>query len=188
MRRSVLLPALMISLLLTGCGSAGAEERIEKQRDEFACAEQLCFTAEVTANLPETVFDCTLRCTASPEEVTVEVLEPETIAGIKAHIRDGETALSYDDVRLSIGGIGTTGLHPLSAMPLLVQALQTGHVIRTWTEQGETGELIAADIFVDETYELTLWFGGQTLTPAAAEFRKDGAVCISCKFLEFQFE
>ena len=184
--RRFLIPALMISLLLTGCGaSAGAEQKIEKQRETFAAADELSFTADVTADLGDEVFQCRLDCAAGADEVTVEVTEPELIAGIRAHLRDGETELEYENVRLSVPGIGPEGLHPLSAVPLLCKALQAGHVIRAWTEKADGG-LFAAEIFADENYGLTLWFDKSTLTPVHAELSQDGAVIITCDISNFQ--
>ena len=61
MRRAGLL-ALMISLgLLAGCASGTDwEERLSERRAQLAAAEELSFTAKLSADLGETVFDCTL--------------------------------------------------------------------------------------------------------------------------------
>ena len=187
--RRFLIPALMISLLLTGCGgAAGAEQKIEKQRDTLASAELLSFTADVTASLGDEVFLCKLDCAASADEVTIEVVEPELIAGVKARVRDGEAEVEYENVRLSVSGAGMEGLHPVSAMPILCKALKAGHVIRAWLEKEDSGELIAAEIFADETYGLTLWFEKSTLTPVHAELSEDGAVIITCDITDFKVE
>jgi len=190
MRRFVIVPALMISLLLTGCGgaAAGAEQKIEKQRDTLASASLLSFTAEITASMGDEVFACTLYCTATEEETAIEVAEPALIAGIRAHIREGETEVEYENVRLVVGGTGAPGLHPVSAIPILCHALKTGHVIRGWTERAEESELLAAEIFADERYGLTLWFDSKTLTPVHAELSEDGKVIINCNITDFQVQ
>ena len=189
MRRFFIVPALMISLLLSGCGGAGgAEQKIEKQRDTLASSELMSFTADVTASLGDEVFQCTLSCAAADDEITVEVVEPALIAGVKARVRDGEAEVEYENVRLSVGSAGMEGLHPISAMPLLCKALRVGHVIRAWLEKADSGELIAAEIFADETYGLTVWFDKSTLTPVHAELTEDGAVVIPCEFTDFKVE
>ena len=189
--RRFLIPALMISLLLTGCGgsAAGAEQKIEKQRDTLASSELMSFTADVTASLGEEAFQCTLACAATAEEITVEVVKPELIAGVRAHLRDGEAEVEYENVRLSLGGVATEGLHPISAMPILCKALKTGHIVRAWLEKESSGELVAAEIFSDENYGLTLWFDKSTLTPVHAELSEteSGAVVITCDIRDFQY-
>ena len=157
--RRYLVPALMMLLLLTGCGEAPAERRVEERRDAFAAAE-LGFTAAVT----------------------VTVTAPENVAGVTAQIRDGETAVEYEGVRLSVGAAGETGLHPISAVARLCEALRRGHVIRAWPEGDET----AAEIFIDGETGLTVWFSGGALTPCGAEFARGGAVAVRCELTNFQ--
>ena len=184
--RRFLIPALMISLLLSGCGENAAERKIEQHRDSYAAAELMSFRAEITAKWSDEVFSCTLDCGSTAEEITVEVIEPESIAGVTAHLRDGEAELEYGGVRLSVGTAGMQGLQPVSAVPLLCRALKAGHVIRSWTEKAADGELIAAEIFADENYGLTLWFDSADLTPRHAELSADGTVMITCDFIDFQ--
>ena len=172
----------MIAALLTGCGGANAEQRIEAQRDDLAAAAEISFTADVTANLENEVFRCTLNCTATPEELVIEAIEPELIAGVRARMAAGETALEYEGVRLSIGGAAGG---PLAAMPILFTALKSGHVIRAWAEQD--GELFAAELYADEDYELTVWFDAETLAPVHASLSQSGMERIGCQIRDFQF-
>ena len=60
--RRMFLPALMITLLLTGCGGAAPERKIEELRETLTAAEEITVTADVTADLESEVFQCTLRC------------------------------------------------------------------------------------------------------------------------------
>ena len=82
--RRFLLPALMMTLLLTGCGGAAPERRMEELKQNLSDADSISLTAEVTATLEHEVFACTLDCTAKPDAVTVIVRAPESIAGIRA--------------------------------------------------------------------------------------------------------
>ena len=179
MKRAIA-PALMISLLLCACGGGNAEQRIEQQRDALAAAEEIGFTARVRTDLGDEVFLCALDCKATAEGLTVEVLEPEEIAGIRAHTSGGETELEYDGVILGLGGRAGG---PLGAMPLLLRALTEGHVIRAWEEDGRA--LIAAEIYADDDYALTIWFDGASLAPRCASVSEDGAEFLRCDFEEF---
>lgn len=186
--RRYLLPALMISLLLTGCGSAsGIQRKIAEQNEKLAAAEELSFTADVTANLGNEVFDCSLACTAAEASVTVEVLAPESVAGVRARIEDGSIALEYEDLSLGVGTAGLDSITPVSAAPMLVQALRSGFLQRCWTERDGERELLVAQIYVSDIAALTLWYDGETLTPLHGEFSQDSAVVLRCEIREFTY-
>ena len=186
MSKRAILPALMITLLLSACGGAAAEETLEKQRDVLAAAEEICFTAEVTASAGDEVFVCTLRCSSTPEEITAEVVEPESVAGVKASVKDGETTLRYEGVQLSVGDPDAMG--PMGAVPLLFRALTAGHIIRAWTEKAEDGALLAAEVYADDDFALTLWFDADTLTPVHASLSEDGTEFLRCEFKDFSYQ
>lgn len=188
MRRFLIVPALMISLLLTGCGgAAGAEQRIEKQRDAFAAAEKISFSAHCTSSPGGgEVFVCELNCSADALRTAVEVVSPASVAGITATAHSGETVLSYDGVQLSVGTVQTSG--PLNAMPLLTEALRGGSVLRAWREREAGTGLLAADYFCEaEETELTVWFDETELLPIHAELRCDGESVLECEIHNFSY-
>ncbi|MBR1497336.1 MAG: hypothetical protein IJ617_06905 [Oscillospiraceae bacterium] len=180
--KRALVPALMISLLLCACGGEEAEQQIERQRDALAAAEEISFTARVRADLGDEVFLCVLDCEATAEGLTVEVVEPEEIAGIRARALDGNTELEYEGVVLGLGGEAGG---PLGAVPLLLRALTEGHVIRAWEEDG--GALVAAEIYADDDCALTLWFDGESLAPRCASVSEEDAEFLRCDFEEFRY-
>lgn len=185
--RRALLPALMITLLLAGCGGEAAlEERLETRRDEYAAAETLSFTAEITADLGSEVFPCTLACAATPEETRVEVIEPATVAGVTAGVRTGETELRYEGLQLSFGAADAGAASPMAFAPLLADALRTGHIVRAWKETDGGTPRIAAEIYVDDARQLTVWYAFDTLTPQAASLSSGGAEAIRCTLREFR--
>ena len=185
--RRFLMPALMISLLLTGCGAGGAEERLKAQREKLSAAEEITFTADITADLGSEVFDCTLDCAWTPEELTVQVSAPESITGVCTRFRDGEAVLEFGDVSLGVGTAGEEGLSPVSAVPLLTDALRSGFLRRVWRERDGERELLAAEIYVTDAAALTMWFDAETLTPLHGEFYRDGRMILRCEIRDFTF-
>ena len=186
--RRFLLPALMISLLLSGCGCSGAEEKLRAQRDRFAAAEELTFTAEATANLGQEAFSCTMECRCTPEELTMVLTAPESLAGVRTRIADGETVLEYGELSLGIGAAQTDALSPVSGVQLLTEALRGGFVERCRTERDGETELIAAELYAADDTALTVWYDAETLCPQYCEFFRDGAMLLRCRLREFTFK
>ena len=65
----------------------------------------------------------------------------------------------------------------MSAMPMMLDTLANGYVELLWWED----ERIAARLFVGETSALTVWLDGESLTPQAAEFAREGKTLITCR-------
>ena len=185
--RRYLLPALMISLLLSGCGGAGVQQKIAAQNEKLAAAEELSFAADVTANIGSEVFDCSLSCIFDKGTVTVEVLAPESVAGVRARVSDGSVALEYEGLSLGVGTAGLDDITPIGAVPMLVQALRSGFLQRCWTERDGERTLLAAQLYVSDLAALTVWYDGETLTPIHGEFSRDGAVVLRCEIRDFSY-
>ena len=185
--RRTFLPALMITLLLTGCGGAAPERKIEELRDTLTAAQEITLTADVTANMETEVFPCTLRCTATPEQTWVEVTAPETIAGIRALVDPDEMTSAYGDVSLGVGGAAAVP-SPVTALPALLQALMEGSTLRSWTEREGDKTLYVREHHVTDDCTLTLWLDGAAMLPLYAEFRQGEKTAIRCEILEFAYK
>lgn len=184
MRQRAVLPALMISLLLAGCGSgAAAEERLEQRRDALAAAE-FQFTAEARSFLGDEAFDCTLAVRSAPGETVAEILAPEAVSGIRA-VSGGGTELRYESVSLTLGDAAEEFDGPLPLLPRLCAALREGHILQAWAETREDTPLLAAEYYVDDSRDLTVWYGADTLAPVHAEFRNGQQEILRCEILNF---
>ncbi len=180
---------LIISLLLSGCGEAQRlEAAFEKARENWQAAESLCFTAEVTAELYDSVFSCTLLCTHKGGETVVEILSPENISGIRARVKEGEAQLEFDGVILAIGDPLKGEVSPLSTIPLIMSALLEGHVTLLWSEAEDEQVLTVAEIYVDEDSSLRLWFDRENFTLTHGELVSGGRAVVKCKISDFTEE
>lgn len=180
------LPALMITLLLTGCADAVPERKLEEQWEALAAAQEITVLADVSALLGNERFDCTLFCSTSEDRFTVEVRAPETIAGIRATVDADGTRIEYADVSLGVGGAAETP-SPLAALPLLLTALRGGSALRRWTERETKRTLLVREYYVTDDTTLTVWTDGDSLEPVHAEFTCGGAVTIRCEIREFTY-
>lgn len=183
--RRFIVPALMISLLLSACGSGAVQRKVAEQRERFAAAEEIVFTADITANLGKEVFQCTLSCAASPEIVTMEVVAPESVAGVRARLENGEAALEYEGISLGIGTAGLDSITPVSAVPLLMSALRSGFMQRCWMERDGEETLVAEEVYVTDEAALTVWYNESDMAPVACEFSQEGRVILRCEIRGF---
>ena len=179
--RKAIVSALMMTLLLLGsCGEREArlEEDFQRLRDAVTAARSMRFQAELTADEGGSVSDYTLAADYDGQTVTVEVLAPEILAGIRATARRGEAALEYQGVILGAGPLDGEGLTPMSALPVMIDAMASAYVELLWQEDGYT----AARLYAGEKSVLTLWLDGDTGLPVAGEYATGGRTVLTCRF------
>lgn len=168
--------ALMISLLtLWGCQSPRQlEQEFEDWRLSFSQDKELGIDARVSWSEGGGVSEYQLAYRLSPEEETVEILSPELIAKVKAHMEGEEPRLSYDGVILDAGGGDV--LSPMTALPLFNDFITEGHTEGVWTEEKDGRELLAAELELADGSKMTLWLDGEGPSPLYAEIRQNAAV------------
>ncbi|MEG1633056.1 MAG: hypothetical protein RR314_03285 [Oscillospiraceae bacterium] len=182
MRRAYSAILMITLILLAACGRDEGKERFESFRAELLRADEVSVTAEVNADYGESARDYTLKAVSNAEGCTVEVLAPELIAGIKASVKPKSSQLLYDGVVLDTGDLTDDGLTPLSALPRLIGALQSGHVDRIRRE----GDALALRLTPDDTLEISVRFGADG-TPISAELADSasGRVLVTCAISQF---
>ena len=159
--------ALMISLLLlSACGHGAGEQTFEAFRDTLT-GKLVTVTAQVRVQRGDTVTDYTLTCQA---------------AGVTAHLRDGASTLAFDDIILPAGDLNGAGLTPLTALPYVVQAIRSGYVDLTWTEDG----LQVVQLITDDHTAVRLYLDGTV--PQCAELSVDDTLCLRCTMENWNLE
>ncbi len=189
--RKLLLCVPMMTLLLAGCGLtevSEAEELALAIRGEFlelaACSADL----EITADYGQRVYEFEMAAQAQGEDVSLTLTAPETVAGLTARWAGEEGTLEYDGVSVETGSMDPSGLNPLSAFPVLLEAARSGYITACAME--EEGTVLRVDCGDPEGTpgsgrETTIWFDSDTHVPLEGEIRVDGFRVIACRFLEF---
>ena len=175
MKKTLVLLSLLFAFLLSGCGNA-ALQRYESFAEDLRERDALSFTAELTASYSDRTAQFSLRYALEDGVQRVTVLAPERISGISARVEQGKTALEYDGLILDTGDLNEFGLSPMSALPLLVEALRQGHGAAFWTEAG----MDAVELLIDDHSRARVWFGEEGL-PCRAELLTDGTVTVQCE-------
>lgn len=176
MKRLCLPLLLVCCLLLSACGSHAAEDRYSSFAQALSETDTLSFTAVLRAEYEDKTVDFTLRYDADTEGAVVTVLAPELVAGIKARVSGGSTALEYEGIIIDTGRLDDYGLTPMSALPTLVEAMRGGHLESYWTEDNRA----VFQLILDDHLYAVVYFESETMTPVRAELVSDGSVRVVC--------
>ena len=174
MRKFCLPMLLILSLLLTGCAADSSREAFDGFIRDLAEKESLSFSADLRCEYSDKSFSFTVDCLDDGEGCAVSVTAPELIQGITARMNAGETTLEYGSVRLDTGPLDSFGLCPMSAMPLMLQALKNGYVDSVWEEDGQ----LCALIVPSDSLEVQLWVDKYSLEPVHAQLISEGRVAV----------
>ena len=192
MRKWYCVPMIALYLLLTGCG-AGEEKQEEKTAQAVYKAMSGCvMEAEVTSGVEqEDAGAFTLRCEYLPEGAcTVEILSPETVAGIQAVVDGGDLSVVYEDLCLPLGTLSREKISPAACLPWLMDALRDGWLLEESTEVLDGIPYLR--LCLDETddgaaIEATVWLRKEDWTPLRGEISVDGKIILTAEFTKFRF-
>lgn len=182
MKRAGLL-ALMTALLLCGCAEQTQRRESLEERQLLFSESGISFDAEISADLGDEVFRCSLECTGTGEEAELLIVEPELVSGVKARIASGDASLEYEGLELALGELSRGSMGPMQAAAALVMAMCSTHIDGFFEEAG--GELLGAQLYVDEDSYALVWYEAETLSPVHAELVCEGRAVISCEIDNF---
>ena len=184
-------PMMTLCLLLCGCG---AQEK-EPAADFRAAYQEMSgceMTAEVTCDQSGRAWTAVLRSTCVPEgEITVEVLEPLELAGVRAVIREEGWTLEYGDLCLNAGTLSGEDISPAEALPRMMSALREGWLLEENDEEWEA--VPCTRLALEQTggaggeIVTTLWLRQAEGTPLYGEIAVDGETILKARFTDFAF-
>ena len=190
MRKLFCVP-MMTLFLLTSCGGNGQTEMTDL-RIRYQEMEGCRMEAVVSCDQAGMEWESLLRCDYIPGgESTVEVLEPESIAGVKAVFSDSDWRLEYDDVCLNAGSLSREELSPALCLPRLMSALRNGWLLEKNEEVWQ--EIPCLRISLDQSGAQdgkllsTLWLCQSDGMPVRGEIAVDGEIILSAEFTDFLF-
>ena len=191
MRRWVCVPMITLCLLLTACGRTGEDEAAslrEHYHDMAGCSME----ALVTCDQEGLEWEARLKCEYVPGgEITVEVLEPETIAGVRAVLNDTDWSLEFEDASLNVGFLSEEAVSPATCLPRLMSALRDGWLLEENEEKwGETDCLrLTVDTTGAEGGKIlwTVWLSRENGVPIHGEIALEEEIIFQLEFTEFSF-
>ena len=156
-----------------------AQERLLELREMFQGADQRFF-AHITADYGDRVYHFTLRFDSAQR--TLEVLDPEIIAGVIIGISEGGTTLHFEGAELDTGPLTEDGLSPMAALPVIVLQWKEGHITDAHYETVNGTNAVVMTTQISDSVRHTTWFDRETGIPMKAEILSDGFAVIHCVF------
>lgn len=189
MRRWMCVPMMTLCLLLVGCGAGEAEQAdpLAPYREMTGCSME----AVVSCEQDGLVWEAQLKCEYVPGgESSVEVLAPESIAGVRAVFDDTNWRLEYEDISLNAGTLSDEAISPAVCLPRLMYALREGWLL----EQNEEkwNDVPCIRLTVDQSGSSgkifsTLWLRQEDGLPLRGEISVDGENILTAEFTNFAF-
>lgn len=193
MRRAFCVPMMALFLLLTACAGGGAgEEKTVDLRQRFHDMTGCTMEAAVTCGQEGLEWEALLRCAYTPDgESTVEVLEPESIAGVRALISDSDWRVEYGDACLNAGVLSSEEISPAACLPRLMSALRDGWLLEenreNWNETPCLRLTVDQSGLQDGKIVSTVWLRQEDGTPLRGEIAVDGEIILTADFTSFAF-
>ena len=183
---------LFLALPACGGGAAGEETEAVDFRDLYHDCVGCAMEAVVTCDQEGLEWEARLLCDYVPGgESTVEVLEPETVAGVKAVLEESGWRLEYEGDVLNAGALGEEAVSPALCLPRLMNALRDGWLLE---ENQETwNEVPWLRVAVDQTgtrngrIVSTVWLRQDGGTPLRGEVAVDGETILTADFTSCTF-
>ena len=186
---------MTLCLLLAGCaGGTGAGEEADAAalRAPYANMTGCEMEAEIVWSGGDQEWRAEVRCEYVPDgETTVEVLSPETIAGVRAVVTGEDLKLEYEDLCLGAGTLSSQQVSPMACLPRLMSALRDGWLLEENRE--DWNEIPCVRLTVDQSGTQdgkilsTLWLNTADGTPVRGEIAVDDEIILTADFTGFSF-
>ena len=193
MRHWKCVPMIALALLLSSCGGGGGDGETADLRDRYHDMAGCAMEALVSCDQEGLEWEAELRCGYVPGgESIVEVLSPETIAGVRAVLSGADWRLEYEGESLNAGTLGgEEGISPAACLPRLMSALRDGWLLEE--NQEDWNGVPCLRLTVDQTgvkdgkILSTLWLSLADGTPVRGEIAVDGEIILTADFTSFSF-
>lgn len=193
MRRGLCVPMMTLLLLLAACAGGGkGETETVDLRQRYHDMPGCTMEASVTCGQEGLEWEALLRCAYTPDgESTVEVLEPDTIAGVKAVLSDSDWRVEYQDDCLNAGPVGSEEISPAACLPRLMNALRDGWLLEENREDWNGTPCLRLTVdqsgLQDGKIVSTVWLRQEDGTPLRGEIAVDGEIILTADFTSFAF-
>ncbi|MBD5148255.1 MAG: hypothetical protein HDT19_05690 [Oscillibacter sp.] len=183
---------MMALILLAGCGGTGEAAETADMRQPYHDMTACQMEALVSCGQEDLLWEAELSCQYVPGgETTVEVLSPETIAGVRAVLSDTDWRLEYQGDCLNAGTLSSQEISPAACLPRLMNALRDGWLLEENDEDWDG--IPCRRITVDQSglqdgkILSTVWLRLDSGAPIRGEIAVEGEIILTADFTSFSF-
>ena len=172
----------MVMAALSGCSSENKPLTDALGFREMLLSSNGChFTAHVTADYGDSLTQFSMDCETDPSgELEFEILQPESIAGIRGTISDQGGSILYEDQSLYFPLLTDDLLTPASSPWIFIRTLRSGCITSACTEEtmlhmtvddGYAEDALTLDIWLEEDRPVRaeILHGGKRILTVAVE-------------------
>lgn len=188
--RKLICLTILLCLVLSGCAAEQNNRQLQQAvefRAAVMAAETCQFSADVTVNFSDHVYQFTLACTYLPDgEAVLSVVEPESIAGISARISPDGADVEYDGVMISFGQLANGHVAPM-ALPWVLGNAWTKGYISSAGKDGDSTLITCLLGYEEKQLTVETWLGEGNV-PVHSEIYYDGQCCITAVLRDFNLQ
>jgi len=175
---------LCLLLLLTACQAKEPTQRALDFRTDLLESGGCGFTADISADYGDRVYDFTVTCDyTAGEGARIEVLQPEEIAGIAAQVSPDGAKVIFDGVELDFGQLAEGNVSPMAASWLLGHCWTEAYTDSAGTD-GDLYRITHLEGYNEEELTVDTWLDDAP-TPVHAEIAYDGTRCLNIDISDF---
>ena len=153
---------------------------------ERMLTESCAFSAVMTADFGDKVYEFTLDCTSDTEgAVTFSVMAPDVISGIGGSIHADSGKLEFTDSVLSFPLLAEGEITPVSGPWILVSTLRGGYLSSCGMD-GESLRLTIYDSYREDALLMDVWLNAENL-PIRCDIFWQGRRVLSMDIKDFRF-
>lgn len=170
---------LCVIIILCGCGKNNlAMDQAISFRQKLLSAKQCTFECGITADYGDTLHSFSVYCEFDDSgNMSFQVLEPESIAGITGNIRSQGGELTFDDNALAFPLLADGYISPISAPWIFMKALRSGYIDSSG--ENESGYLILLNDSYEESPLYIELYTDQDCVPQRADMMWQGRRILS---------
>ena len=175
---------MVIISVLTGCSSENRPLSDAVHFREALLSSGGCsFCADITADYGDSLTQFSMSCQADDQgEVTFEVTEPVSIAGICGTISDRGGSIQFDGQSLYFPLLTDDLLTPASAPWIFLKTLRSGYISSACMEDGLL-HMTVDDDYEEDALTLDIWM--EENRPVRADILHDGKRILSVQVENF---
>lgn len=185
MQKAKTIFCMLLLVLLPGCTSG--EKTLEPAilfRADLLNAAGCSFSAQVSADFGDLVYEISMDCVVSDGTTSVTVTSPDTLSGITAHIANETGTVTFDEVALDFGVLQDGNFAPMAAPGIVAQCWQTAYIAAAGEADGSYCVTYEQG-YQDEKITVDTWFADQI--PQYAELRNGEKCLVKMTISNFQF-